>query len=88
MASHDYKHTLLLFSSSMTPIDSQRLPPRELTPRPLPQSKALELPDNAVLPYDVLVLTDTLQDSTANTLTAGLDEGEVQQVGGNEGPYS
>ena len=33
-ASYDYKHTLLLFSSSMTPTNFQRLPPRELTPQP------------------------------------------------------
>ena len=33
-APYDYKHTLLLFSSSMTPTDSQLLPPRELTPQP------------------------------------------------------
>ena len=33
-APFDYKHTLLLFSSSMTPTDFQRLPSRELTPQP------------------------------------------------------
>ena len=33
-APYDYKHTLLLFSSSMTPTDFQRLPLRELTPQP------------------------------------------------------
>ena len=36
-APYDYKHTLLLFSSSMTPTDFHRLPPRELTPQPLPR---------------------------------------------------
>ena len=41
-APYDYKHTLLLFSSSMTPTDFQRLPSRELTPQPY--SKAGELP--------------------------------------------
>ena len=34
-----YKHTLLLFSSSMTPTDFQRLPPRELTPQPYSQGQ-------------------------------------------------
>ena len=33
-APYDYKHTLLLFSSSMTPTDFHLLPPRELTPQP------------------------------------------------------
>ena len=41
-APYDYKYTLLLFSSSMTPTDSQRLPPRELTPQP--HSQALVMP--------------------------------------------
>ena len=35
-APYDYKHTLLLFSSSMTPTDFQRLPLRELTRSLLP----------------------------------------------------
>ena len=38
-APYDYKHTLLLFSSSMTPDDFQRLPSRELTPQPHSQIK-------------------------------------------------
>ena len=38
-APYDYKHTLLLFSSSMTPTDFQRLPSRELTPQPHSQIK-------------------------------------------------
>ena len=33
-APYEYKHTLLLFGSSMTPTDFQRLPLRELTPQP------------------------------------------------------
>ena len=32
-----YKHTLLLFSSSMTPTDFHLLPPRELIPQPYSQ---------------------------------------------------
>ena len=36
-APYDYKHTLLLFSSSMTPTDFHLLPPRELTPQPYSQ---------------------------------------------------
>ena len=40
-APYDYKHTLLLFSSSMTPTDFHLLPPRELTPQPY--SKALRI---------------------------------------------
>ena len=39
-APYDYKHTLLLFSSSMTPTDFQRLPSRELTPQPNSQATA------------------------------------------------
>ena len=38
-APYDYKHTLLLFSSSMTPTDLHLLPPRELTPQPYSKDK-------------------------------------------------
>ena len=38
-APYDYKHTLLLFSSSMTPTDFHLLPPRELTPQPYSQAR-------------------------------------------------
>ena len=40
-APYDYKHTLLLFSSSMTPTDLHLLPPRELTPQPYSKGKAV-----------------------------------------------
>ena len=40
-AAYDYKHTLLLFSSSMTPTDFHLLTPRELTPQPYSQPVAL-----------------------------------------------
>ena len=40
-APYDYKHTLLLFSSSMTPTDFHLLPPRELTRSLLPAPHSL-----------------------------------------------
>ena len=40
-APYDYKHTLLLFSSSMTPTDFHLLPPRELTRSLLPAPYSL-----------------------------------------------
>ena len=39
-APYDYNHTLLLFSSSMTPTDFRLLPSRELTPQPYSQDKS------------------------------------------------
>ena len=41
-APYDYKHTLLLFSSSMAPTDFHLLPLRELTPQPHSQAGALQ----------------------------------------------
>ena len=41
-APYDYKHTLLLFSSSMTPTDFHLLPPRELTPQPNSQARPFQ----------------------------------------------
>ena len=49
LAPYDYKHTLLLFSSSMTPTDFHLLlPPRELTPQPYSQRAVYTSPIKAL----------------------------------------
>ena len=57
-APYDYKHTLLLFSSSMTPTDFHLLPPRELTSQPYSQGllSAMWKKRNAGV-YKTVVLT-------------------------------
>ena len=65
-APYDYKHTLLLFSSSMTPTDFHLLPPRELTPQPYSQaSKQLSQ----------LYLAKCISDNRCNELATRYTEG-------------
>ena len=72
-APYDYKHTLLLFSSSMTPTDFHLLPPRELTPQPYSKAITDANPTNKKWPH--LVAQGDGGASMAASETDGEDEG-------------